>query len=69
MEHIGFTFGVSAVLPINMPLPTKIVMQVLSPIDVAAEFGDALTCEAHVRAVMQHALVALARERRLPVIG
>ncbi|KRE25226.1 glycerol acyltransferase [Mycobacterium sp. Soil538] len=69
---IGFPFGLSVVLPVNMPLPTKIVTQVLPPIDIAAEFGDdpdVRRVDAHVRAVMQHALVALARERRLPVIG
>jgi 1-acyl-sn-glycerol-3-phosphate acyltransferase len=69
---IGFPFGVTAVLPVNMPLPTKIVTQVLPPIDIAAEFGkdpDVLRVDAHVRAVMQHAMVALARKRRLPVIG
>lgn len=69
---IGFPFGISAVLPINMPLPTKIVTQVLPPIDIAAEFGDdpdVRRVDAHVRAVMQHALVALARQRRLPVLG
>lgn len=69
---IGFPFGVSAVLPINMPLPTKIVTQVLPPIDIAAEFGndpDVRRVDAHVRAVMQHAMVALARKRRLPVVG
>lgn len=69
---IGFPFGVSVVLPVNMPLPTKIVTQVLPAIDVAAEFGDdpdVRRVDAHVRAVMQHALVALARKRRLPVIG
>ncbi|MCP9270963.1 1-acyl-sn-glycerol-3-phosphate acyltransferase [Mycolicibacterium arenosum] len=69
---IGFPFGVSVVLPVNMPLPTKIVTQVLPPIDIAAEFGedpDVRRVDAHVRAVMQHALVGLARKRRLPVIG
>lgn len=69
---IGFPFGVSVVFPINMPLPTKIVTQILPPIDIAAEFGDdpdVKRVDAHVRAVMQHALVALARKRRLPVIG
>ena len=30
----GFPFGFSAVLPVNVPLPTKIVMQVLEPIDI-----------------------------------
>ena len=40
--------------------------------DIAAEFGDepdVRRVDAHVRAVMQHALVELARRRRLPVLG
>ena len=36
----GFPFGLSVLLPVNMPLPTKIVGQVLPPIDIVAEFGD-----------------------------
>jgi len=69
---IGFPFGLSAVLPVNMPLPTKIVQQVLEPIDIVAEFGedpDIDEVDAHVRRVMQRALDKLAAERRLPVIG
>ena len=69
---IGFPFGLSAVIPVNVPLPSKIVMQVLEPIDIAAEFGedpDIDEVDAHVRRVMQRALDKLARERRLPVIG
>jgi 1-acyl-sn-glycerol-3-phosphate acyltransferase len=68
----GFPFGFSAVLPINLPLPTKIVTQVLPPVDVVAEFGedpDVDEVDAHVRHVMQRALDALAAGRRLPVIG
>jgi 1-acyl-sn-glycerol-3-phosphate acyltransferase len=68
----GFPFGFSAVLPVNLPLPTKIVTQVLPPIDVVAEFGedpDVDEVDAHVRHVMQGALDALAAKRRLPVIG
>lgn len=68
----GFPFGLSAVLPINAPLPTKIVMQVLEPIDIVAEFGenpDIDAVDAHVRTVMQAALDALAAERRLPILG
>jgi hypothetical protein len=60
------------VLPVNVPLPAKIVMQVLEPIDVRAEFGedpDIDAVDAHVRRVMQKALDKLAKERRLPVIG
>src|ERR1700733_13277526 len=69
---VGFPFGLSAVLPVNVPLPTKIVMQVLEPIDVVVQFGeqpDIDAVDAHVREVMQEALSGLAKERRLPVIG
>jgi len=69
---VGFPFGLSAVLPVNVPLPTKIVMQVLEPVDVIAQFGedpDIEAVDAHVRKVMQKALDGLAKERRLPVIG
>ncbi len=69
---MGFPFGLSAVLPVNVPLPTKIVMQVLEPIDVIAQFGaqpDIDAVDAHIRRVMQKALDGLAKERRLPVIG
>jgi 1-acyl-sn-glycerol-3-phosphate acyltransferase len=69
---VGFPFGLSAVVPVNVPLPTKIVMQVLEPIDVVAAFGeepDIDEVDAHVRRVMQKALDTLAKERRLPVIG
>jgi len=68
----GFPFGLSAVLPVNVPLPTKIVMQVLPPIDIVAEFGenpDVDEVDGHVRHVMQRALDDLAKERRLPVLG
>ncbi|TFV55732.1 glycerol acyltransferase [Mycobacterium sp. PS03-16] len=68
----GFPFGLSAVLPVNVPLPTKIVTQVLPPIDVVAEFGedpDIDEVDAHVRHVMQRALDELAADRRFPVLG
>ena len=68
----GFPFGLSAVVPLNMPLPTKIVTQVLTPIDIVAEFGedpDIDEVDAHVRRVMQRALDELAADRRLPVLG
>jgi hypothetical protein len=32
---VGFPFGLSIVVPVNMPLPTKIVTQVLQPIDIS----------------------------------
>jgi 1-acyl-sn-glycerol-3-phosphate acyltransferase len=68
----GFPFGLSAVLPINVPLPAKITMKALPPIDIVAEFGedpDIDEVDAHVRRVMQRALEELAKERRLPVLG
>jgi 1-acyl-sn-glycerol-3-phosphate acyltransferase len=69
---VGLPFGLSAVLPVNMPLPTKIVMQVLPPVDIVAEFGenpDIDEVDAHVRHVMQQAIDELAAERRFPVLG
>lgn len=70
----GFPFGPSLMmmLPLNAPMPTKIVTQVLEPIDVRAEFGDdpdPKVVDAHVRKVMQAALDELARKRRFPIIG
>ena len=68
----GFPFGLTAILPPNIPLPSKIVTRVLDPIDIAAEFGDdpdVDEVDLHVRAVMQKALDELASERRFPVLG
>ena len=68
----GFPFGLSLVVPPNIPLPAKITMQVLPPIDIVAEFGenpDIDEVDAHVRHVMQRALDELAAERRLPILG
>jgi 1-acyl-sn-glycerol-3-phosphate acyltransferase len=69
---LGFPFGLSVIMPPNMPLPTKIVTNVLEPIDTVARFGsdpDVAEVDAHVRSVMQAALDQLARERRFPVVG
>jgi hypothetical protein len=35
----GFPFGFSVIMPPNLPLPTKIVTQVLEPIHITARFG------------------------------
>ena len=69
---IGFPFGLSMFIPPNLPLPTKIVTEVLKPIDVLAEFGDdpdVDEVDAQVRSVMATCLTRLARERRFPIIG
>jgi 1-acyl-sn-glycerol-3-phosphate acyltransferase len=68
----GFPFGLSVLIPANLPLPTKIITKVLEPIDVNAQFGenpDIAEVDAHVRDVMQCALRGLGRRRRLPVVG
>ncbi len=69
---LGFPFGLSVLLPFNLPLPTKIVTQVLPSIDLAAEFGNYPTVEQidrRVRSIMQKALWGLARRRRFPILG
>jgi 1-acyl-sn-glycerol-3-phosphate acyltransferase len=69
---VGFPFGLSVLVPFNVPLPTKIVAEVLAPIDIIAQFGedpDVERVDAHVRSVMQQALERLARQRRLPILG
>ena len=56
----------------HLPLPAKIVVEVLPPIRLRDEFGpepDVDEVHAHVTRVMQDTLDALAAERRLPVIG
>lgn len=70
---LGMPFGLSVMnFPPNLPLPTKIVVDVLEPIDVIARFGpnpDIDLVDEYVRGEMQSALNKLARERHLPVIG
>ncbi|MGV1006706.1 MAG: 1-acyl-sn-glycerol-3-phosphate acyltransferase [Candidatus Nanopelagicales bacterium] len=68
----GFPFGLSVLLPLNMPLPSKIVNEVLEPIDVIGQWGkhpDPVKVDGRVRRVMQAALDRLARRRRFPIIG
>ncbi len=55
-----------------LPLPSKIVIQYLPPIDLRAELGDDPDLDAAYDLVvgrMQDVLTSLQRERRLPVIG
>jgi 1-acyl-sn-glycerol-3-phosphate acyltransferase len=56
----------------HIPLPAKITIEVLPPIDLEREFGpdpDLDEVYAHVTAQMQETLDGLAAERRFPVIG
>jgi 1-acyl-sn-glycerol-3-phosphate acyltransferase len=62
---IGDMFG-------HIPLPAKITVETLPPIDLRAEFGadpDLDEVYDHLIRLMQDTLDALAAERRLPVIG
>jgi 1-acyl-sn-glycerol-3-phosphate acyltransferase len=56
----------------HIPLPAKITIETLPPIDLRAQFGrdpDIDEIYDHLLRVMQDTLDALATERRLPVIG
>lgn len=56
----------------DLPLPAKITIQVMPPIDLAERFGedpDVEEINEELLARMQDVLTALGRERRLPVIG
>ena len=68
---IGLPFGLTVTFPPNFPLPSKIVMEVLEPVDPTS-FGkdpDVDEVDDHVRRVMQRALNRLARQRRFPILG
>ena len=68
----GFPFGLTFAFPPNLPLPSKLVTQVLEPIDIREEFGedpDIAEVDEVVRGRMQAALDELAKQRRFPVLG
>jgi 1-acyl-sn-glycerol-3-phosphate acyltransferase len=56
----------------HIPLPAKITVEVLAPIDVRAQFGERPDVDEvydHVTTLIQETLETLAAERRWPVIG
>jgi 1-acyl-sn-glycerol-3-phosphate acyltransferase len=56
----------------HLPLPAKITIQVLDPIDLRARFGakpDWNAANRYVVGKMQNALTKLQSERRLPIVG
>ncbi|HEX8087178.1 MAG TPA: lysophospholipid acyltransferase family protein [Solirubrobacteraceae bacterium] len=56
----------------HIPLPAKITVETLPPIDVREEFGDDPDLDEaydHITRLMQETLDALAAERRFPVVG
>lgn len=59
-------------LPVRLPLPAKISIRVLQPIDLRARLGDDPDVEEGyelVTATMQRMLTRLSNERTLPVVG
>ena len=68
----GFPFGLSIVVPVNMPAAHQDRHQVLQPIDITAEFGDdpdVAEIDAHVRSVMQSAVDRAGPQAWLPIFG
>ena len=70
---IGPPFGVNLLdFPGRVPLPAKITIQILPPIDLRERFGDSVDADAayeQVTAEMQETLSELSEERTLPVVG
>jgi 1-acyl-sn-glycerol-3-phosphate acyltransferase len=70
---VGPPFGVTVLdLPARLPLPAKISIRVLKPIDLHKRLGKDVTVEEGYRLVtstMQRMLTRLSNERNLPVIG
>jgi 1-acyl-sn-glycerol-3-phosphate acyltransferase len=70
---IGPPFGLTVMdLPMRVPIPAKISIQVLEPIDLRSELGtrpDVDEGYVLVTSTMQRTLTELADQRTLPVIG
>ncbi len=70
---IGPPFGINLLdLPGRIPLPAKITIQILPPIDLREHFGDSVDTDAayeQVTAEMQETLSGLSDERTLPIVG
>jgi 1-acyl-sn-glycerol-3-phosphate acyltransferase len=71
--QIGPPFGLTVMdLPMRIPLPAKITVRVLEPINLQRDLGENPDVEAGYRLVtetMQSALDDLAEERSLPIVG
>jgi 1-acyl-sn-glycerol-3-phosphate acyltransferase len=70
---LGPPFGLTILdFPLRFPLPSKITIQTLEPIDLGAELGEDPDIDAGyelVTSAMQDALTRLEDERTLPVVG
>lgn len=68
----GLPFGLMPAVFGHVPLPSKITVRVLPPIDLEKRYGkdpDVAEIDRDVRAQMQDVLSSLAEDRTLPVIG
>ncbi len=68
----GLPFGLMPAVFGHVPLPSKITLRVLPPIDLKERYGkdpDVAEIDRDVRAQMQDVLSSLAEDRKLPVIG
>ncbi|MEO9220763.1 MAG: 1-acyl-sn-glycerol-3-phosphate acyltransferase [Mycobacteriaceae bacterium] len=68
----GLPFGLMPALFGHFPLPAKVSVRVLPPIDLRERYGDAPDVEEinrDVLAAMQDVLTSLHQDRRLPVLG
>jgi 1-acyl-sn-glycerol-3-phosphate acyltransferase len=70
---VGFPFGLSVGgFPPFVPLPAKVTIELLEPIDLRGRYGEDPDVDEIYRdlmATMQSTLTGLQRERRLPVLG
>ena len=70
---VGFPFGLSVGgFPPVLPLPAKVTMELLEPIDLRARYGadpDVDEIYRDLMTTMQKTLTGLQRGRRLPVLG
>jgi 1-acyl-sn-glycerol-3-phosphate acyltransferase len=69
---VGLPFGLMPALLGHLPLPAKITVRALPPIDLRERYGkdpDIAEIDADVRGQMQDVLTSLAEDRRLPVLG
>jgi 1-acyl-sn-glycerol-3-phosphate acyltransferase len=69
---LALPFGLMPAIFGHLPLPAKITVQVLPPIDLRERFGDEPDVDEvydEVLAEMQDVLTGLERERRLPLVG
>jgi hypothetical protein len=69
---LGLPFGLQPGLLPHLPLPAKITMRLLEPVDLRERYGDDPDVDEiyeDITGTMQETLTALQKDRRLPVLG